>query len=92
MAVKLLNNFSNSKPHDTHRFKEEVKIKFDSVEVIAGRFPNGTAAMMILLAAETVLIDWDTYYVLPPDNQRVWEERGDELNKTMLYLMNSKNK
>ena len=51
--MKLLKNFSNSKLHDTHGFKEEAKIKFNSVKTIAGRFPNGTSAMMILLAAET---------------------------------------
>ena len=57
MAVKSLNNFSNSKPHDTHGFKEEVKIKFDSVKAIFGRFPNGTVTTMISLAVETVPID-----------------------------------
>ena len=57
VAVKLLNNFSNSKLYDTHGFKEAVKIKFDSIKTIAGRLPNGTATMMILLAAETVTLD-----------------------------------
>ena len=71
MIVKSLNNFINSKPHDTHGFKEKVKIKFDSVKAIAKTFPNGKAVMMILLAAETVPIDWDIYCVLPPDSQRV---------------------
>ena len=68
VAVKLLNNFSNSKPHDTHGFKKELKIKFDSIKAIAGRFPNGTAVMMILLVVEIVLIDWDIYCALPLDN------------------------
>ena len=27
VAVKLMNNYSNKKPHDPHGFKEEVKIK-----------------------------------------------------------------
>ena len=40
MAVKLLNNFSNSKLHDTHGFKKEVKIKNNSIKAIAGKFPN----------------------------------------------------
>ena len=57
MAVKLLNNFSNSKPHDTNGFKEEIKIKYDSVKAIAGRFPNETATIMVLLAAETITLD-----------------------------------
>ena len=44
-----MNNYSNSKPHDPHDFKEEVKIKYNAVKTIAGRFPNGTATMMALL-------------------------------------------
>ena len=90
--MKSLNNFSNNKPHDTHRFKEEVKIKYDSVKAIAGKFPNGILAMMALLVAEATLLDWDAYCALIPDKQSVWEERGDELHKTMLYLINLKNK
>ena len=90
--MKLLNHFSNNKPHDPHGYKEEVKIKYDSVKVIAGNFPNGTTAMMVLLAAEAVLLDWVVYCALTPDKQFVWEERGNELNKAMLYLINSKNK
>ena len=50
VAMKSLDNFSNNKPYDTHRFKEEVNIRYDSVKVTAGKFPNGTAAMMALLA------------------------------------------
>ena len=47
---------------------------------------------MILLAAKTIPIDWVAYCVLTPNKQLAWDERGDELNKAMLYLMNSKNK
>ena len=32
------------------------------------------------------------YDVIPSADQLVWEERGNELNKAMLYLMNMKNK
>ena len=92
LTVKLLNNFSNSKKHDTHGFKEEVKIKYNSVKAIAGRFSNETAAMMILLAANAPPLDWDACCVLPPVDQPIREERGNELNKAILYLMNSKNK
>ena len=51
VAVKSLNNYSNNKPYDPHSFKEEVKIKYNAVKVITGKFSNGTAAMMVLLAA-----------------------------------------
>ena len=37
-------------------------------------------------------LDWDAYCALTPDKQLAWEERGDELNKEMLHLMNLKNK
>ena len=57
VAMKLLNNFSNSKPYDTRGFIEEVKIKYNSVKAIAGKFPNGTAVMILLLAAETKPLD-----------------------------------
>ena len=86
-----MNNYSNNKPHDPHGFKEEVKIKYDAVKAITGKFPNGTAAMTALLAAAPPVIDWAEYCALTPDKQLVWEERGNELNKAMLYLMNSKN-
>ena len=49
VAVNLMNNYNNNKPHDPHGFKEEVKTKYDAVKVIAGRFPNETATMMALL-------------------------------------------
>ena len=49
VVVKLLNNFSDNRPHDAHGFKEEVKVEHDSVEAIARRFPSGTATMMVLL-------------------------------------------
>ena len=84
VVVNLLNNFSNRKPHNTHEFKEEVKIKYDSVKAIARKFPNGTT--------ETIPLDLVAYCVLTPDKQLTWEERGNKLNKAMFYLMDSKNK
>ena len=65
--MKTLNNYSNNKPHDPHGFKEEVKIKYFAVKVITGKFPNGTAVMMILFAAVAPAIDWAEYYALTPD-------------------------
>ena len=87
-----MNNYSNNKPNDPHGLKEEVKIKYDAVKVIAGMFPNPTAAMIALFGAAVLALDWARYCALTPTKQLVLEERGDELNKVMLYLMNSKNK
>ena len=92
MVVKLFDNFSNRKPHDNHGFKKEVKIKYNSVKAIAEKFSNGTVTMMILLAAETIPLDWVASCALTPKEKLAWEERNNELNKVMLYLMNSKNK
>ena len=72
--------------------KKEVKIKYNAVKAITGKFPNGTAAMMTLLTAVAPPLDLAAYCALTPDEQVVWEERGDELNKSMCYLMNLKNK
>ena len=47
---------------------------------------------MKLLAAAPPPLDWASYCALTPDKQHVWRERGDELNKSMLYLMNLKKK
>ena len=80
-----MNNYSNNKPHDPHGFKEEVKIKYNTVKAVARRFPNGTAAMMEFLKAERPALDWVSYCVVPPADQLVWEERGNNLNKAMLF-------
>ena len=48
--------------------------------------------MMILLATETMTLDQVAYCVLTLEEQLAQKERGNELNKAMLYLMNSKNK
>ena len=62
------------------------------MKAIAGNFPNEIAVTIVLLAVETIPLDWVSYCVLTPDKQLAWEERGNKMNKTMLYLMNSKNK
>ena len=74
--MRSTNNFSNSKPRDTHGFKEEVKIKYDSVKAITGRFSNGTAVTMILLAAETVPLDWIAYCGLTLDKKLIWKKEA----------------
>ena len=100
IAVKWIKNYGNNKPYDPHGFIEEVKIKNNAVKIVAGRFSNETAAMMALLKAEVPALTWIDHCVMPLANQLVWEERererererGNELDKAMFYLMNSKNK
>ena len=47
--VKLLDNFSNAKTHDFHGFKEEIKVKYEAILAVVGKFPNRTSPMMVLL-------------------------------------------
>ena len=90
VVVKSLNNFSNAKPNDPHKFKEELKIKFDAELAVVGKFQNGTGPMVELLKAEAPPLNRDDYCVLLVPEQLVWEERGDPSTKAMLLLMNSK--
>ena len=48
--------------------------------------------MIELFGKATPPLDWAAYCALTPPKQLVWEQRGDELNQVMLYLMDSKNK
>ena len=57
VVVKPLNNFSNAKPYDPHGFKEELKIKYDAVLAVIGKFPNGTGPMLELLKTEAPPLD-----------------------------------
>ena len=41
-----MNTYTNKEPQDPHGFKEQVKIKYHVTKTIAGKFPNGTAALM----------------------------------------------
>ena len=83
--------YSNNKPHDPHGFKEETKIKFDAIKAVAENFSKGTGAMIKLLERERPAVDWAGYCALTPVQQFLWEERGDNLTKLMLFTMNSKN-
>ena len=86
VAIKSLNTYT------PHCFKEQVKIKYEATKAIAGKFPNGTAALIELLSkALPALLDWAGYCVWLEADQFVWKLRADALNQSILYLMNSKN-
>ena len=40
VSVKSLNKFSNAKLNDLYGFKKELKIKYDAVLAMVGKFPN----------------------------------------------------
>ena len=86
-----MNNYSNNKPQNPFGFKEETKIKYNTVNAVTRWFLNGTAAMMTFLGAEISPIDWAGYCQLTPAKQLTWKERGDDLKKSIIFLMNSKN-
>ena len=56
-----MNNFTNAKPNDPHGFKEELKIKYEAVLAVVGKFTNMTGPMLALLAAEAIPLNWDDY-------------------------------
>ena len=88
-----MNNYTNNESYGHHGFKEQVKIKFEATKAISGRFLNGTAALMELLSkAQPTALDWAAYCSLPVNKQLVWEPKVNELNQSMLFLMNLKNK
>ena len=89
--VKSLNNFSNAKSNDPHGFNEELKIKYDAVLAVVGKFPNCTGPWLELLAVEVPPLDWAAYCVMDVAVQETWEVKGDASTKAMLLLMNSKN-
>ena len=49
IVVKFTDNYKSNTLHESHGFKEEVKIKYGSVKTIARNFPSRTAVMMALL-------------------------------------------
>ena len=60
-------------------------------KAVIEKFPNKTGAMMELLGRERSAVERVGYCALTPAQQFVWEERGDDLTKSMLFLMNLKN-
>ena len=65
VSVKSMNKYINNKLHDPHGFKEEIKIKFDTLKAVVEKFPNRTGAMMELLKTEVPPVNWAGYYALP---------------------------
>ena len=58
----FITNYTNNKKYNPHGFKEQVKIKYEATKAIAGKFPNGTTALMELLSnAQPAALDWDGY-------------------------------
>ena len=85
-----MNNFSNAKPNDPHGFKEELKIKYNAVLAVVGKFQNRTGPMIELLATEVPAADWAGYCAIDVADQETWEGKGDASTKAVLFLMNSK--
>ena len=92
VAVKSLYNYTNMKPDDPHRFKEELKVKYNTTMAIIGKFPNGTALLEHWLKEDTPNQTWVTYSGMTPAERLGYEEKADNLAKTILLLMNSSNK
>ena len=61
IATKSLLNFTNFRPKNSHRYEEELKIKFNAMTAIAGKFPNGKGFPDYLLAKEVAPLSWNDY-------------------------------
>ena len=81
MTKKSLNNFTNANPSDPHEFKEELKIKYEAILAVVGKFPNGTGPMPELLKAESPPLDWTHYCAMTVAEQVVWEKRATILTR-----------
>ena len=93
VATKSWNTYTDNEVHNPNIFTEQVKIKYEAAKEIVGRFPNGTATLMLLLSnAKPNALDWDRYCALPSEGQVVWETRAGALNQAIIFIMNSKNK
>ena len=90
VAIKSLKNFIKVKQNDPHGFKEELKIKYDAVLDVAGKFPNRIGSMIELLKAETQTLDHKNYYGMNIIDQAIWEQSDDASTKAMFLLLNSK--
>ena len=75
VGTKSLNNFSNAKRNDPHGFKEELRIKYNAVLVVDGKFRNGTGPMLELLAAKVHAVDWAGYCVMDVADQELGKQR-----------------
>ena len=91
IATKFLLNFTNPRPDDPHEYKEELKIKYSVMTIIAGKFPNGTGLLKYLLAKEIIPLNCIDYFGLSKADWVTWKGRIDELWEAMLILANSKN-
>ena len=60
----FIEQFQERKAKYFHGFKEELKIKYDAVLAVVGKFMNGTGPMLELLKVETVPLDWTHYCVM----------------------------
>ena len=73
VSVKSLNNFSKAKSNDPHGLKKELKIKYDAILAVVGKFSNRTGPMMELLKVETPARSWADYYAMNVLDQAMWE-------------------
>ena len=56
-AVKSMNNYNNNKPYYPHAFKEKIKIKYNVIMVVVGKFTNRIGMMIKLLGAAVPVLD-----------------------------------
>ena len=94
VAIKLLNLFSSQDLSNVHYFKKELKVKYEAIKAICGKFPFGTGILIFAIQNFTggdPTHGWDDFCIMGADDQLKWERTYDNLVLAMLFLNNSRN-
>ena len=94
VAIKGVCNFTNPDVSNPHLYKKELKIKYDAMKAICGKFPFGTETLVFVMKNFTggnQNATLDDFYSMSPRDQAKWERINDDLVLAMLFLNNSRN-
>ena len=86
LSFKPYKNVMVVKSLNPHGFKVELKIKYNALLAVVGKFLNGTGPMLELLAAEVPTVDWASYCGMNVAYQEILEAKGDASTKAMLLF------
>jgi len=94
VAMKGVCNFTNPDVSNPHLYKKELKIKYDAMKAICGKFPFGTETLVFVMKNFTggnQNATLDDFYKMNARDQAKWERINDDIVLAMLFLNNSRN-
>jgi len=94
VAIKGVCNFTNPDVSNPHLYKKELKIKYDAMKAICGKFPFGTETLVFVMKNFTggnQNATLDDFYKMNARDQAKWERINDDIVLAMLFLNNSRN-